>query len=110
GANNNMAFHLKGLDTPEMVENQFAHLISEVDGCLAELLSFNETPIRNQVISTFLNHINDSHNGCMEVRLRNALTFYGMYKSTGIFSLNHLMEDFYQNAHSNFTVSELLEY
>jgi len=106
---NNMAFHLHGLDTPDAVEKQFTQLIAEVDSCLAGLLSMDNDAIGDQVISTFLNHINDSDVGCMEVRLRNALNFYVTYQSVGLLSLNDLMQDVYQNINTKISVRKLLE-
>ena len=107
---NHLAFHLNGLNTPEEVVNQFTFLIAEVDACLTGLLDISDVGLRNQVISTFLNHINDSEVGCMEVRLRNAITFYGTYQSTGLLSLNDLMQELYQDVHTSITVSQLLTF
>lgn len=94
---NHLAFHLNGLNTPREVIDTFSKLISEVHGCLSSLLTIENTSIRNQIISIFLNHINDSDVGCMEIRLRNALTFYGKYQSVGLISLNNLMQEFYES-------------
>jgi len=93
---NHLAFHLNDLNTPQEVKDNFANLISETNTCLHGLLSIEDISIRHQIISIFLNHINDSDIGCMEVRLRNAITFYGIYISVGLISLDNLMQEFYE--------------
>lgn len=106
---NHMAFHLQGMNAPEDVLDQFGKLVAEVQGCLQGLLQIEDAPIRNEVISLFLNQINDSDVGCMEVRLRNALTFYGIYSSSGLVHITDLMQAFYAEG-GEITAKRLLEF
>lgn len=106
---NHLSFHLNGLETQEEAKEHFTQLLSEIDSSLAYLLSLDDSQ-RSQAISVFLNHINDSVKGCMEARLRPALSFVGTFQSSGLLSLNNLMEEVYGKVDEDIPVEKLLEF
>ncbi len=69
----------------------------------------NNSAARNAVMSSFLNNINDSDVGCMEARLRPALTYYALYQSTGCRHINDLMHEFF-DSHSTTEVADVLSF
>jgi len=90
---NHMAVHLHG--TKEEVKQQLSGVITQVKQCFSEFFSVKNPETKSHLINGFLSNIDDSDVGCMEVRLKKAFSFYGLYQSRGeILELHDLMREF----------------
>jgi len=92
---NHMAVHVHAA-TEQEFKQQFRHIIEQLKQCFEDFLQIEDIACKKRIINIFLNNIDDSEVGCMEVRLKKAFAFYGLYSSNGgVFSFNDLMQDFF---------------
>jgi Ankyrin repeats (many copies) len=91
---NHLAFHLAGYDNAADAKRELLDLVNEVRKCFSDMIAIADESIRYQVITFFLNNINDSQTGCMEARLRPALMSYALYLNVGCHDLHSHMEAF----------------
>lgn len=104
-----LAFHIADYPTPDIAHDQLMKLVNEVRGALHDLMAIENDQLRHEVVSIFLNNINDANNGCMEARLRPALMFYALYQSSGCVDMHNLMHEFVRQ-HENQTLIDMLDY
>ena len=107
---NHLSFHLNSYTNAESAKKDLLNLVQEVKACLDDLISL-DPKIGIAVTSLFLYNINDADTGCMEARLRPALDYYALYKSTGgVRRFDDWMFEFNNTFQGNFNIKNLIEF
>lgn len=104
-----LAFHLNNYETPKIARDELLKMVAEVRGVFVEIMAMKEEGLRHETMSIFLNNIRDNDAGCMEWRVRFALTHYAFAQTGGSYHINELYQEF-DRLHPNMALTDFLDY